>query len=83
MNAVFPVETREARIFKNRSNQAIRIPSDFKFDVERVRISREGDKLVIEPIHDNELVVLLDSWNDLDVDFPEIKDEKSKPEEIF
>jgi len=83
MTATFPAETREARIFKNKSNQAIRIPSDFKFDVERVRISREGERLVIEPIHDNELMALLDGWNDLDVDFPEIKDEISRPEEIF
>jgi len=83
MTKTFSVETREARIFKNKNNQAIRIPSDFNFDVERVRISREGEKLVIEPIHENELVALLDSWNDFAVDFPEITDEKSQSEEIF
>jgi len=76
---------REANLFKNRNNQAVRIPVDLAFDknVERVRISREGERLIIEPIHKNELVALLDRWQALDEDFPIIEDKISLPEEIF
>jgi len=74
---------REVKLFKNRRNQAIRIPVDFTFDVDRVRIHRDGAKLIVEPIHTNGLLALLDSWEPLEDDFPDIEDVMSKPEEIF
>jgi len=78
-------DPREARLFKNRRNQAVRIPVDLAFsaDVNKVHIHREGERLIIEPIHENKLVALLDNWQPLDEDFPEIKDVLSMPEEIF
>jgi len=85
MSQISFVDPREAKLFKNRSNQAVRIPVDLAFDsdVDRVRIIRDGERLIIEPIHTNRLVALLDSWQPLDEDFPEIKDAISTPEEIF
>jgi len=74
---------REVKLFKNRRNQALRIPTDFTLDTDRVRISRDGERLIVEPIHENKLLALLNSWDTLDEDFPEIEDEVSVPEEIF
>jgi len=76
-------DSREVKLFKNRRNQAVRIPVDFTFDVDRVRIRRDGERLVIEPVYENGLLALLDSWQPLEEDFPEIADELVKPEEIF
>jgi len=78
-------DPREANLFKNRNNQAVRIPVDLAFDkdVERVRVYRDGERLIVEPIHKNELVALLNSWQPLDEDFPAIEDELSTSEEIF
>jgi len=76
-------DAREVRLFKNRRNQAVRIPVDFAFDVDRVRIHREGERLVIEPIHDNGLVALLDRWQPLEDGIPVIADEAPLPEDIF
>jgi len=76
-------EVREVKLFKNRRNQAFRIPRDFAFSVDRVRIRKRGDALVIEPIHDNSMVSLLDRWQPLDEDFPEITDKTPVAEDIF
>jgi len=76
-------DAREVRLFKNRRNQAIRIPVDFAFDVDRVRIYREGERLMIEPIHNNGLVALLNRWQPLEEEIPVIADEAPKAEDIF
>lgn len=34
-------ETRTAKLFKNGSSQAVRLPADFRFDAEEVYISRD------------------------------------------
>jgi len=85
MSQISFFDLREAKLFKNRNNQAVRIPVDLEFDadVDRVRILRDGERLILEPIHKNQLVALLDSWQPLDEDFPEIEDTISTSEEIF
>jgi len=83
MSSANIAHVREVKLFKNRSNQAVRIPVDFAFDVDRVRIRRDGEKLILEPLYENGLVALLDGWDPLDENFPDVADEISKPEEIF
>ncbi|MBX3692248.1 MAG: AbrB/MazE/SpoVT family DNA-binding domain-containing protein [Dokdonella sp.] len=39
-----------ARIFRSGRSQAVRLPKEFRFDVDEVRIRREGGALVLEPI---------------------------------
>ncbi len=43
---------RRASIFRNGSNQAVRLPQDLKFseDVKEVRIRKQGDSLLLSPI---------------------------------
>lgn len=39
-----------AKIFWSGRSQAVRLPKEFRFDVDEVRIRREGMALVLEPI---------------------------------
>jgi len=40
---------RIAKVFRNGSNQAIRLPKDYEIDANEVYISRQGDMIVIRP----------------------------------
>jgi antitoxin VapB len=71
------------RLFRNNRNQAIRIPVEFELPGSEAIISRDGDRLIIEPVHKKGLAALLDSWTHLDEDFPEIDDPPLAPEDIF
>jgi len=80
-----PGVSKNVKLFKNRRNQAVRIPMDFAFDADAdtVRISRDGERLILEPVRENTLVALLDSWQPLDESFPEINDPPVAPEDIL
>jgi len=66
MPHIHPPDAREVRLFQNKRNQTVKIPVGFAFDVNRVRIHCESGHLVIEPIHDNGLVTLLNRWRPLE-----------------
>ncbi len=38
-----------AKLFMHGRSQAVRLPKDFRFDVEEVEISREGDAVILRP----------------------------------
>lgn len=38
-----------ARVFQSGNSQAVRLPKEFRFDVERVEITQEGDALILRP----------------------------------
>ena len=38
-----------AKIFKSGNSQAVRLPKEFRFDVDEVEITREGDAVVLRP----------------------------------
>lgn len=42
-------ERRVAKIFRNGSNQAVRLPKEYTIDAEEVYIQREGDTIVLIP----------------------------------
>jgi antitoxin VapB len=44
--------TKRASIFRNGSNQAVRLPQELKFpeNVKEVRIRKQGDALVLSPV---------------------------------
>jgi antitoxin VapB len=57
-------------------SQAVRLPKEFRFPGQEVRVSRSGDKVILEPIEPSPFDVKawrakLDTY--LDVDFPEIE----------
>ncbi|SFO31300.1 antitoxin VapB [Mesorhizobium sp. NFR06] len=79
---------KEAKLFRNNRSQAVRIPVEFELPGDKVLISREGDRLVIEPVRKSGLAALLGQWAKEpplgpEDDFPEINDSPVKPEDIF
>jgi antitoxin VapB len=42
-----------AKIFWSGRSQAVRLPKEFRFEGEQVRIRREGDKVILEPVEDD------------------------------
>jgi len=74
---------RHVRLFRNGSNQAIRIPREFELEGNEAVIRKEGGRLIIESVIKTGLAALLASWKPLDEDFPEIDDTPVRPEDIF
>jgi antitoxin VapB len=65
---------REVKLFRNGSNQAVRIPREFQLPGDRAVMRKDGDRLIIEPCRRKSLRELLDSWEPLDEEFPEIEE---------
>lgn len=65
---------RIVKLFKNGRNQAIRIPREFEFPGNEVILRKEGLRLVIEPTTRKSLTELLDSWEPIEDEFPDIDD---------
>lgn len=38
-----------AKIFKSGNSQAVRLPAEFRFDVDEVFIERDGDRVILSP----------------------------------
>jgi len=39
-----------AKIFWSGRSQAVRLPKEFRFDTDEVRIRRQGNRIILEPI---------------------------------
>ncbi len=74
---------RRVRLFRNNRNQAVRIPVEFELPGSEAIISRDGGRLIIEPVRNKGLAALLDSWEPLDEEFPEINDPPPAPWDVF
>ncbi len=66
-----------AKLFMHGRSQAVRLPKEFRFEGTEVRVSKIGDKVILEPMEKPPFDVRawrakLDSY--LDVDFPEIEE---------
>ena len=44
---------KTAKLFRNGNSQAVRLPQEFRFQGDEVRIRKEGDAVVLEPIITN------------------------------
>jgi antitoxin VapB len=62
------------RLFRNGSNQAVRIPRDLELPGNEALLRKEGDRLIVEPISRTSLLELLSRWEPLDEEFPDIDD---------
>ncbi len=63
---------RHIRLFKNGRNQALRIPREFELPGDEAVIHKEGDRLIIEPAKKKSLLKLLETWEPLDEEFPDV-----------
>ena len=68
-----------AKIFWSGRSQAVRLPKDFRFKGEEVRIRRHGNAVILEPMAED--WVWLDSVaGKLDEDFVQAVDEHLEPQ---
>jgi antitoxin VapB len=68
-----------AKIFWSGRSQAVRLPKDFRFQGDEVRIRRHGNAVILEPMAEDW------TWLDsiagaLDEDFVQAVDEQPKPQ---
>lgn len=75
--------TKQARLFRNGANQALRIPREFEFDTEEVTLRREGRRLIVEPVTSETLAQVLDSFEPLDFGIDPVNDEPPADEDTF
>ena len=80
----YPVEAkaRQVRLFRNGTNQAVRIPREFEFDAQEVSMRRVGNALVLEPIHTMpkrgtaaalaQALREMAAWGPIDEEFPDV-----------
>ena len=54
--------TTTAKLFRNGRSQAVRLPREFRFDGDRVRLRRAGRGVLVEPMFAN----VTDWFNELD-----------------
>ena len=69
-----------AKIFWSGRSQAVRLPKDFRFEGDEVRIRRHGNAVILEPLAEDW------SWLDaivgkLDEDFARAVDEQPEPQQ--
>lgn len=69
-----------AKVFWSGRSQAVRLPKEFRFEGEEVRIRRHGEAVILEPISDDW------RWLDalvgpVDADFQGAAEEDSAPQE--
>ena len=65
-----------AKIFKNGRSQAVRLPKAFRFKGNEVKISKKGDKVILEPLARNNWP---DGFWDLFESDPEFKTPEALP----
>ena len=44
---------KTAKVFWSGRSQAVRLPKEFRFDAREVRIRRDGDRVILEPLPDD------------------------------
>ena len=75
--------TATAKIFMHGRSQAVRLPKEFRLPGKEVRVSREGSRVILEPIEkppfDSQAF-----WARIDAlggsDFPEVGDDDLRPD---
>jgi len=65
---------RIVRLFRNGSNQAVRIPRDLELPGNQAILRKEGNRLIVEPMPRPSLLELLATWEPIDEELPEIDD---------
>ena len=66
---------RRVKIFRNGTNQAIRIPREFELPGQDAILRKEDDRLIIEPAPPSSLLALLATLDDIEEDFASVDDE--------
>ena len=70
------------RMFRNGRNQALRIPREFEFEGDEAILRKEGDRLIVEPVHKGRLLALLASLDPLGVTFPDVDEDLAPVDDV-
>ena len=70
---------RQVKLFRNGRNQAVRIPREFELPGDHATLTKDGDRLILEPAPKRGLLAILAELEPLDEDFPEIEDLPPEP----
>jgi antitoxin VapB len=70
---------RQVKLFRNGRNQAVRIPRDLELPGDRATLTKDGDRLILEPATKRGLLAILAELEPLDEDFPEFEDMPPEP----
>ena len=76
------VAQRHVRLFRNGRNQAVRIPREFELPGEEAIMSKEDERLIIEPAPPRSLLRVLATLEPIDEDFPEIEELPHTPVDL-
>ena len=64
---------KQAKVFKNGRNRAVRIPVEFDFPGDDVTITKEGRRIIIEPVdREEEFFKWLASIEPWEEEFPDV-----------
>jgi len=65
---------RHVRLFRNGTNQAVRIPKEFELPGKEAELRRVGNTLVLTPLHTPlpTLRELMQDWEDMAEPFPDV-----------
>ena len=63
---------RQVSLFRNGRNQAIRIPREFELKGNKAIIYKEGNRLIIEPLHRTVLLDILLEMEPITEQFPDV-----------
>jgi len=75
--------TAKAKIFKHGRSQAVRLPKEFRLPGTEVKVSRSGDKVILEPLVERKAFDAAAFWARIDAlggrDFPAAGDADLHP----
>ena len=76
-------ESRRVSLFRNGRNQALRIPRDLEMEGKEAWLTREGNRLLIEPVvEDVSLLELLSTLEPLSESFPDVDESLGRLDDI-
>lgn len=70
------------RLFRNGSNQALRIPRDLELPGQVATLRKEGSRLVIEPVAGPSLLAVLAKLKPIDERFPAVPRPAAEPVDL-
>lgn len=81
-------EIKKSSLIQADDGQTIKIPAGFELPGKEVTVTKDGDRLIIEPANlkpgsPASWAELLDSWDDLDVDWPDVDEGLLPPDDII
>ncbi len=75
-------ESRHVKLFRNGRNQAVRIPREFELPGDEAILTREGNRLILEPKKKKTLLEVLAELEPIEEEFPEIDDPPPEPVDL-